>query len=75
MVGDDFYGLLGELKPDRDRSLVGTAAAPPISPFIARQALHAAEISFAHPITSEWQTFSAPLPDDMQHAIDLVKAI
>lgn len=75
VVGDDFYGLLGELKPDRDRSLVGTEAAPPISPFIGRQALHAAEISFAHPMTSEWHTFSAPLPEDMEQAIELVRAL
>lgn len=72
VVGDDFYGNLGELKPDRERPKPGEPAPPPISPYIARQALHAAELSFAHPITNEWQTFTAPLPEDMERAIEMV---
>lgn len=75
VVGDDFYGLLGELKPDRDRSKVDDPRAIPISPFINRQALHAFELSFAHPMTTEWHTFSAPVPDDLERAIELVRAI
>ena len=72
VVGDDFYGLLGELKPERERPRPGEPAPAPISPFINRQALHAAELSFAHPMTAEWHTFFAPLPDDMERALDLV---
>ncbi len=75
VVGDDFYALLGELKPDRERSKPGEPALAPISPYIGRQALHALELSFAHPMTTEWHTFSAPLPDDMEQAIELVRAI
>lgn len=75
VVGDDFYGHLGELKPDRPRPLPGDPAVIPISPYISRQALHAAELSFAHPITSEWCTFAAPLPQDLEHAIELVRAL
>ena len=75
VVGDDFYGMLGELKPDRERPKPGEPRPEPISPFIDRQALHAAELSFAHPMTSEWHTFTAPLPEDMERAVDLVRAI
>ena len=74
-MGDDFYGMLGELKPDRERPKPGEPRPEPISPFIDRQALHAAELSFAHPMTSEWHTFTAPLPEDMERAVDLVRAI
>ena len=69
VVGDDFYAVHGELKPER------VPNAPPMSPFISRQALHAAEISFTHPMTSEWQTFTASLPDDMKRAIETVRAL
>lgn len=31
-----------------------------------RQALHAAQLSFEHPLTGEWVSFHAPLPQDMQ---------
>ena len=75
ILGDDFYGNLGELKPDRERPKPGQPPLAPISPFIHRQALHAAELSFAHPMTTEWHTFSAPLPDDMERALELVSAI
>lgn len=75
VVGDDFYGALGELKPERVRPVPGGPAIEPISPYISRQALHAAELSFAHPMTSEWQTFSAPLPADFEQALDLVRAL
>jgi 23S rRNA pseudouridine1911/1915/1917 synthase len=75
VVGDDFYGNLGELKPDRERPKPGEPSAAPISPYINRQALHAAELSFAHPMTTEWQTFVAPLPDDMERAIQAVGAL
>lgn len=75
IVGDEFYGMLGALKPDRQILLPGQPLPPPISPYIGRQALHAAEISFAHPITHDWQTFSAPMPDDMERAIDLVRGL
>lgn len=40
---------------------------------IDRQALHAAELTFTHPITKERVTFRAPLPEDIKRAIDLLK--
>lgn len=75
IVGDDFYGMLGALKPDREVPQPGQLAPAPMSPYIPRQALHAAEISFAHPMTHEWQTYSAPLPEDMERAIELVRGL
>lgn len=75
VVADDFYGMQGELKPERERAEPGRPGPPPMSPFIGRQALHAAELSFAHPMTSEWHTFTAPLPDDMERALELVAAL
>jgi 23S rRNA pseudouridine1911/1915/1917 synthase len=31
-----------------------------------RQALHAAELGFTHPVTGRWLSFSSPMPADMQ---------
>ena len=75
VIGDDFYGQLGELKPERVRSESGDRPAVAISPFIDRQALHAAELAFAHPMTAEWHSFTAPLPEDMELAIELVRGL
>ncbi|MBX3439662.1 MAG: RluA family pseudouridine synthase, partial [Planctomycetaceae bacterium] len=35
-----------------------------------RHALHAASLSFAHPITGAWMAFHAPLPTDLQRVIE-----
>lgn len=40
------------------------------SPLIGRPALHAAELTFPHPITGETVSLAAPLPADMQAVID-----
>lgn len=39
-----------------------------------RQALHAAELSFLHPIKKSEVTFSAPLPADFQELIDILES-
>ncbi len=39
-----------------------------------RQFLHAASITFAHPVTREKLTFSAPLPADLQDALSWLSA-
>ncbi len=57
MVGDTMYGgRIFELGDFR----------------FERQALHAYEISFTHPITLEQMTLQAPLPPDMQKLIELL---
>ena len=35
---------------------------PPLPP---RQFLHASHLEFAHPVTGDWMSFDAPLPDDL----------
>jgi 23S rRNA pseudouridine1911/1915/1917 synthase len=37
--------------------------------FISRQALHAADVSFVHPVTGEALHFEAPLPQDMEELL------
>jgi 23S rRNA pseudouridine1911/1915/1917 synthase len=41
--------------------------------FIKRHLLHAAQLSFTHPRTKKMETFSAPLPDDFQEAIKVIR--
>ncbi len=40
---------------------------------IERQALHAASLTFTHPITKEQLTLTAPLPEDMQNVLRRLK--
>ena len=52
----------------------------PLAPALAqlrsfkRQALHAAHLSFAHPVTAEALGFTTQLPDDMQTLIQIMDA-
>ncbi|MDB4959303.1 MAG: rluD [Myxococcales bacterium] len=58
LVGDPVYGH----KP-RDERLAEVARA------LGRQALHAATLSFEHPVTRKQMSFEAPLPADFQAAL------
>lgn len=40
-----------------------------------RQALHAATLGFVHPATGEAMAFEAPIPEDMQHVLDRLRAV
>jgi 23S rRNA pseudouridine1911/1915/1917 synthase len=40
---------------------------------LERQWLHAKELSFTHPGTGEWVTYASPLPEDLRHALDVVR--
>ena len=40
---------------------------------IERQALHAAALTFIHPVTKKELHIEAPVPDDMAHAIELLR--
>jgi len=40
------------------------------SPHLRRQFLHAARLSFKHPVTGEQLDFSSPLPPDLQQTLD-----
>ena len=50
--------------------LIGDYLYNPDMRHIGRQALHSHKLSFCHPITGEMMSFTAPLPDDMQEALD-----
>jgi 23S rRNA pseudouridine1911/1915/1917 synthase len=39
-----------------------------------RQALHAAQLGLEHPETDEWMEWQAPLPDDMAHLLQHIRA-
>ena len=38
-----------------------------------RQALHAIQLELEHPITGEWMSFQAPLPDDFVNLLEVLK--
>jgi 23S rRNA pseudouridine1911/1915/1917 synthase len=40
-----------------------------------RQALHAARLSFSHPLTGEWLSFAAPLPADMAQLCNALRRL
>lgn len=40
-----------------------------------RQALHAYELGFTHPMTEKEMHFTADLPDDMQHVLDRLRTV
>jgi 23S rRNA pseudouridine1911/1915/1917 synthase len=60
LIGDPVYG--GRRKLPEKALGAGAVAAAAAFP---RQALHAADLGFQHPVTGESLLFSAPCPDDM----------
>ena len=61
LLGDPTYGRStdarrGSLSPDTN-SLIET---------LSRQALHAAEIGFKHPLSGDYLSFTSPVPEDMK---------
>lgn len=68
IVADDMYGG----KPVYPWQLKD-AELTPEAPVISRCALHAWTISFTHPTTEKIVSFEAPLPDDMQNLLDLLR--
>lgn len=73
LIGDTVYGL-----PEQEqRSLLNRGGydedvRDAIMAF-PRQALHAGQIHFIHPVTDEEMAFEAPLPDDMLELLKLIK--
>jgi 23S rRNA pseudouridine1911/1915/1917 synthase len=41
---------------------------------LTRQWLHAKKLGFTHPKTGEWVEFESPYPEDLQHALDILRA-
>jgi 23S rRNA pseudouridine1911/1915/1917 synthase len=72
VVGDPVYGgrrknllSLSESQRSLARALLGV---------LPRQALHAVELAFAHPVTGEKLRIRSPLPADINLAIELLDA-
>lgn len=75
LLGDPLYGLprqeqISLLK----KAGAGEAVLAAVTEF-PRQALHAAEIRFIHPVLGEEMTFSSPLPEDLQTLFNHLKSI
>ena len=68
IVGDDMYG--GKLVYPWQLTDSEPAVQEPI---INRFALHAWTLEFKHPMTDEMMKFEAPLPDDMQNLLDMLR--
>ena len=76
IVADDMYG--GKLIypwqlqacPERSRRNTEPAVQEPV---INRVALHASTLEFKHPTTEKIMKFEAPLPDDMQNLLDMLR--
>ena len=72
VVGDPVYGgrgkkLLSAREPERSLHAALLGCLP-------RQALHAAELDFAHPVSGAALHFASPLPPDFTRALDLLRS-
>jgi 23S rRNA pseudouridine1911/1915/1917 synthase len=68
IVGDDMYG--GKLVYPWQLADSEPAVQEPV---ISRVALHARTLEFRHPTTKKIVKFEAPLPEDMQNALDMLR--
>ncbi|WP_028538195.1 RluA family pseudouridine synthase [Paenibacillus sp. J14] len=69
LIGDKFYGMPGlEQLPAPARERIARLDAA-----IGRQALHASELGFRHPLTGEALTFRSELPEDMRKLEELLR--
>ncbi len=71
ILGDETYGgaSLRTLPFSKSESFVKNLMA-----LLPRQALHAETLSFHQPLTREPLSFTAPLPEDMQLALNKIRA-
>jgi 23S rRNA pseudouridine1911/1915/1917 synthase len=63
--------LRGHTLVGEQRYVFGPAEMRPID--FARQALHAAKLTIRHPATGEALTFEAPMPEDMNALITVLR--
>jgi len=68
IVGDDMYG--GKLVYPWQLKDAEPVVEEPV---INRVALHALTLEFKHPTTEKTVQFEAPLPEDMQHLLDMLR--
>ena len=67
LVGDPLYGGRPRLPKAAGEDMVNTLRG------FHRQALHAAQLELSHPISGEWMSWQAPLPDDMVNLLDVLR--
>jgi 23S rRNA-/tRNA-specific pseudouridylate synthase len=67
--------LYGREKLLFESSVYGRRRAPGETPVLARQALHARSISFAHPRTGRLMRIEAALPPDMLRVIGFLRRV
>ncbi|WP_274363449.1 RluA family pseudouridine synthase [Paenibacillus thermotolerans] len=65
LVGDGLYAR------ELEAQLYSESGA--LRPLIARQALHAADLSFLHPGSGERATYEAPMPEDMMSLLEALR--
>jgi 23S rRNA pseudouridine1911/1915/1917 synthase len=70
---DDLYGRRAELTGADYNAIVGRAAARPEELLLSRLPLHAAAISYRHPVSGEPMSQTAPLPPDLEAFLDLLR--
>ena len=68
LVGDRRYGARGKVPPGASPELITTLHEFP------RQALHAWQLSFDHPVTREAMVFTAPWPTDFEQLVSALAA-
>jgi 23S rRNA pseudouridine1911/1915/1917 synthase len=71
------HGLVGDPTYGGRRKLAQTALPPDVAATVKafpRQALHAATLGFAHPVSGEMMRFEAPLPQDMMELLSAVRS-
>ncbi|QQG36984.1 MAG: RluA family pseudouridine synthase [Micavibrio aeruginosavorus] len=75
LLGDPLYGLArnGQMSRLRKAGLGENECALIVD--FPRQALHAAEIAFIHPLTGEEMGFESPIPEDMAGIINVLNQI
>ncbi len=77
IVADDMYGgklvYQWQLEDSPAPGVVQDSEPVVQEPVINRVALHAFSIEFKHPRTEKMVKFEAPLPDDMQHLLDMIR--
>jgi len=72
VVGDPTYG--GRLRKSLSLRPAQRSLADALLRTMRRQALHAAELKLAHPVTGATLSFSSALPEDFSRALEILRA-
>lgn len=68
LVGDQAYGGRPRLPKASGAEMIETLRK------FRRQALHAVQLELSHPVTGEWMSWHAPLPDDFVNLLNVLRA-